>query len=156
MEKIASIKASEPNNLMAKHWSDEIYFRLPLDRRSQLLNCVKSGCEYPHSKIGLFAMGVTDYDDFSFYFDKIIGEIHGISGNVQHISSWDLSKVDGLPPHGKMSLTRLNLSDTFIRVSVERNLRCTPLPGAMVSVLLPLHWLAPPRSHASWGTTSCA
>eukprot|EP00976_Prorocentrum_cordatum_P084158 1185539-Prorocentrum_minimum.AAC.2 len=42
-------------------------------------------------------------------------------------------KVDGLPPHGKLSLSRIGLGDTFMRITVERNIRSTPLPGAMVS-----------------------
>ena len=116
---------------MAKHFCNDYYKSLPADKQKLLLLCCKSGYENADSGMGLYAMSPTDYDELKPYFDKVIRDYHGITGDLKHINCWDLSKVEGLPEGGKLDLTALGLGDTSMRVRVGRNLKDFPLPGNM-------------------------
>jgi len=128
---IAKIKVSHPENRMAKHF-DNMYFKtLSAFDQNRLLMCCKSGVENPDSGMGLYAMSPTDYDDFKPYFDKVIRDYHGISGDLKHVNNWDISCVKGLPQGGKLDLSDIGLRQTSMRVRVGRNLSDFPLPGNM-------------------------
>lgn len=91
-----------PDNLMAKHFDFDYYKSLSPGLRKRLLRCCKSGAENMDSGMGMYAMHPEDYDLFKPYMDKVIRAYHKISGNVHHVTNWELStKADKLPAGGK-------------------------------------------------------
>eukprot|EP00241_Pyramimonas_parkeae_P006112 CAMPEP_0114245388 /NCGR_PEP_ID=MMETSP0058-20121206/11867_1 /TAXON_ID=36894 /ORGANISM="Pyramimonas parkeae, CCMP726" /LENGTH=422 /DNA_ID=CAMNT_0001358433 /DNA_START=151 /DNA_END=1419 /DNA_ORIENTATION=- len=129
---IQKARVDFPDNLMAKHFDFDYYKSLSPGLRKRLLRCCKSGAENMDSGMGMYAMHPEDYDLFKPYMDKVIRAYHKISGNVHHVTNWELStKADKLPAGGKLDLTKLGLGPTSMRVRVGRNLADYPLPGAM-------------------------
>ena len=43
LQQIADTKEANPNNLMAKHFSEEYFFSLSQDKRTRLLHCCRPG-----------------------------------------------------------------------------------------------------------------
>lgn len=129
---IKSIKVSNPDNLMAKHFDTSYFNSLSEDLKVRLEKICRSGVENPDSGMGCYAMSPDDYDVFEPYLDKVIRDYHKIKGEVHHVTNWDLSTVkDKLPEGGKLDLTKLGLGTTSMRVRVGRNLANYPLPGNM-------------------------
>lgn len=134
LEKIKSIKTSNPGNLMAKHFDNGYFLSLTPELQERLEMIVRSGVENADSGMGCYAMQPDDYDTFQPYLDTVIRDYHGIKGEVAHKTNWDLSTpnvVERLPEGGKLDLTKLGLGVTSMRVRVGRNLARYPLPGAM-------------------------
>jgi len=132
LDQIKHARATQPDNLMAKHFDFNYYYSLPTDLQKRLLMCCKSGAENPDSGMGAYAMNPEDYDLFKPYMDVVIRAYHKINGEVKHVTNWDLStKASKLPAGGKLDLTKLGLGNTSMRVRVGRNLKDFPLPGAM-------------------------
>jgi protein-arginine kinase len=137
LDQIMSVKKTNPDNLMAKHFDMKYYNSLPRELQSRLIQICRSGAENVDSGLGMYAMSPDDYDVFFEYFDKVIREYHKIKGEVNHKTNWDLTtqqkRLDDMGcPDGKLDLTKLGLSgQTSMRVRVGRNLASFPLPGAM-------------------------
>jgi hypothetical protein len=68
---IAALKVTQPDNRMAKHFTEDYYNSLPDDKKPGLLLCCKSGYENADSGMGLYAMSPTDYEEYQPYFDKV-------------------------------------------------------------------------------------
>mmetsp|Transcript_19986 Transcript_19986/g.35519 ORF Transcript_19986/g.35519 Transcript_19986/m.35519 type:complete len:450 (+) Transcript_19986:80-1429(+) len=132
IEKVNAVKASNPNNLMAKHFDADYFLSLSPELQKRLERIMRSGVENPDSGMGLYAMHPDDYDVFQPYLDAAIRDYHKIDGEVKHVTNWDLNSVkDKLPEGGVLDLTKLGLGTTSMRVRVGRNLAAYPLPGAM-------------------------
>ncbi|KAI8899651.1 ATP:guanido phosphotransferase [Globomyces pollinis-pini] len=136
VNKILASHVRNPDNLMAKHFSEAYYNGLPEDKKVRLLKICRSGGDNADSSLGMYAQQPDDYDVFFDYFDKVIREYHKISGPLQHVTNWDLStrqaRLEALGcGDGKLDLTKLGLGKTSMRVRVGRNLSSFPLPGSM-------------------------
>ena len=129
--KVEAIRASNPENRMAKHFDVEYYKGLGDDEKKGLVQCCRSGLENPDSSMGCYAMQPADYDRFKPFFSKVIADYHGVSVDAKHMNNWDLDSVEGLPEGGKLDLEALGLPALSMRVRVGRNLADFPLPGAM-------------------------
>lgn len=131
LDKLYKAKDSNPNNLSLKHFCLDYFESLSPQLKERFLKTIKSGIENPDSSVGVYAMYPDDYEVFKPFMDKVIREYHKISGDVHHVTNWDLSTVKGLPAGQKLDLTALGLGETSMRVRVGRNLANFPLPGAM-------------------------
>merc|ERR1719198_736019 len=76
-------------------------------------------------------MNPTDYEKFKPYLDAIIREYHKVPVGQNHVNTWSLEGVEGLPEDDKLDLTKLGVETVSMRVRVGRNLVNFPLPGAM-------------------------
>merc|ERR1712000_728359 len=132
VDKIASIKVSNPDNIMA-HCFDEAYFNTLDDaKKAQLLKCCNSGIDCPDSDMGCYAMNPSDYDDFKPFFQPVLERYHKVDLSKKgHENNWDLNGMTGLPEDGKLDVSRLGLSALSMRIRTARNLESFPLPGAM-------------------------
>ncbi|KAJ3272522.1 hypothetical protein HDV01_005473 [Terramyces sp. JEL0728] len=136
LNQIFAAKATNPDNLMAKHFDSNYYQGLSHELQARLVKICKSGAENPDSGLGMYAMAPDDYDVFNEYFEKVIKDYHKIKGKVNHKTNWDLTtqqeKLNAMGcEDGKLDLTKLGLNKTSMRVRVGRNLSSFPLPGAM-------------------------
>uniref|UniRef100_A0A0G4FGF7 Arginine kinase n=1 Tax=Chromera velia CCMP2878 TaxID=1169474 RepID=A0A0G4FGF7_9ALVE len=137
LAKIEAAKHLNPDNLMAKYWDLGYFTSQNQLKQLGLLQIVRSGAENPDSGMGMYAMQPTDYDDFKKYFDECIKAYHKISGEVKHVSSWELKDAEdaeGIPADGKLDVRNIGIPDDqplSMRVRVGRNLSTFPLPGAM-------------------------
>ncbi|KAJ3322422.1 hypothetical protein HDV06_003142, partial [Boothiomyces sp. JEL0866] len=136
VNKILAAKVRNPDNLMAKHFTEEYYNSLDDAKKTRLLKICKSGGDNPDSSLGMYAQQPDDYDEFAVYFDKVIREYHKITSDGTHVNNWDMSsrkaKLESLGcVDGKLDLALLGLGKTSMRVRVGRNLSSFPLPGSM-------------------------
>lgn len=128
IEKIKSIKQTNPENLMASHF-DETYFRSLDDTLLKRLKKVfASGIENPDSQMGAYAMNPDDYDQFAQILDPMIRDFHGIPAEtgIAQRHDWDTSEVSC-----DLGAIDPRLKEVSMRVRVARNVSTFPLPGAM-------------------------
>jgi creatine kinase len=128
IKQIASIKQSDPQNLMARHFDSDYFESLDKALQQQLTKIIKTGIKNPNSSMGAYAMNPQDYDTFSQILDPMIRDYHGITDGTKiaqkhdwdtSITSCDLGAIDQ------------RLRDVSMRVRVARNVSTFPLPGAM-------------------------
>jgi len=128
IERIAEIKKSNPDNLMARHFDAEYFSGLNGEMQARLTRIIKTGTVNENSSMGAYAMDPDDYDQFAPMLDKMIRDFHGIadSDEIAQPHDWntdamncDLGAIDPL------------LKDVSMRVRVARNVASFPLPGAM-------------------------
>ena len=136
LDKCLAAKVRNPDNLMAKHFTEDYYNSLSPEMRKKLLKICQSGAENADSSVGMYAQNPDDYDTFFAYFEKVIKEYHKISGEVNHVNNWDLStRAEKLAQMGCvdniLDLASLGIAQTSMRVRVGRNLSTFPLPGSM-------------------------
>jgi len=132
IEQIKKIKAAHPDNCMAQAFDEDEYNKMTDDQKVRLLTCCLSGVANPDSCMGCYAMNPKDYDEFSWFFKKALGQYHKVDLNTKkHTNNWSLKGVEGLPADGKLDLTALGLPALSMRVRTGRNLNKYPLPGAM-------------------------
>lgn len=129
--KIAGLKFSHPENLMAKHFDVAYFNTLSDDEQKALLQCCRSGIANPDSIMGMYAMQPTDYDRFKQYLSKVLADNHHVAEDAKQVNSWDLHGVAGLPADGLLDLEKLGVPALSMRVRVGRNLANFALPGAM-------------------------
>jgi len=130
--RIAEIKAKFPDNCMAQAFDEEYYNTLNDDQKIRLLTCCLSGVANEDSCMGCYAMNPKDYDEFSPFFKKALGQYHKVDLNVKkHVNNWSFAGVEGLPESGVLDFTELGLPALSMRVRTGRNLNKYPLPGAM-------------------------
>ncbi|KAJ3276479.1 hypothetical protein HDV01_005102, partial [Terramyces sp. JEL0728] len=139
VNKFLAAKVRNPDNLMAKHFSEEYYNSLNESEKARLLKICKSGGDNPDSSLGMYAQQPDDYDVFAVYFDKVIREYHKITTDGTHVNNWDMStrqaKLEAMGcVEGKLDLASLGLEKTSMRVRVGRNLSSFPLPGSMTKM----------------------
>ncbi len=125
---IRTIRESNPENLMARHF-DEDYFRGldgPLCRR--LTRIIASGIENPDSQMGAYAMNPEDYELFAPMLDPMIRDFHGVPAEtaIAQKHDWDTSAMSC-----DLGAIDSRLKDVSMRVRVARNVSTFPLPGAM-------------------------
>lgn len=131
LARIAALKTSHPDNLMAKHFDVDYFNTLSSGEKDDLLRCCRSGIANPDSKMGVYAMQTTDYERFRPFFSSVLADNHGVSSGAKHVNNWDLTGVDGLPADGLLDLEKLGVPSLSMRVRVGRNLNGFPLPGGM-------------------------
>jgi len=125
---IAAIRATHPENLMARHFDGDYFDTLNRAKRDRLLRIVRSGLENPDSRMGAYAQFDADYKDFEPLLEPMIREYHDIPRQREIAQGHDWS----------LMATRCHLEDidpnlmgVSARVRVGRNLENFPLPGAM-------------------------
>jgi len=125
IEKIATIRQSHPDNLMAKYFDPSYFNSLSTELQARLREIIRTGVENPDSVMGAYAMSPDDYELFQPYLDRMIRDYHGIRGDLRQVSNWDCGEL--------MDLSRIDasLSNSSMRVRVGRNLEGFPLSGAM-------------------------
>jgi creatine kinase len=126
--RIAQIKHSHPDNLMARHFDAAYFSSLDGGMQKRLSRIIKTGIVNENSNMGAYAMDPDDYDQFAPMLDKMIRDFHGIAPDIEiaqphdwntGASVCDLAAIDA------------KLKDVSMRVRVARNLASFPLPGAM-------------------------
>jgi len=128
-DKIAEIKTSNPGNRAIKYFNKEEFDKLGDDAtKARFLACVRTGYENPSSGLGCYAMAPNDYEEFNFFFDKVIRDYHSAAPDAVHVTDWDAS---GVGENGVLDVTKLGLDELSMRVRVGRNLASFNLPGAM-------------------------
>lgn len=125
IEKIAKIRQTHPNNLMAKHFDPAYFSSLNSAHQQRLLQIIRTGIVNPESIMGAYVMHPDDYDLFQPYLDLMIRDYHSIQGELKQVSNWDCGELFDL------SQIDASLADSSMRVRVGRNLSNFPLPGAM-------------------------
>jgi len=125
---IAKTAAENPGNRAMKYFSQEDFEKLDDATKARFLSCVRTGWENPTSGLGCYAMAPNDYDDFNFFFDKVIRDYHSAAPEAVHVTDWDAS---GVGENGVLDVTKLGLEELSMRVRVGRNLESFNLPGAM-------------------------
>jgi len=132
LARIEDIKASNPDNIMAKVFDPSYFNSLEDDQKKRLLKCLKSGMDNPDSSMGCYANEVGDYDEFKPFFKRALEEYHKVNlTDKQHTNNWSLEGVEGLPEDGKLDLSTFGLGPLSMRVRVGRNLSKFPLPASM-------------------------
>ena len=130
--RILEIKASHPDNIMARCFDEEYYNSLDDPMKIRFLKCLDSGTANPDSSMGCYANQPSDYDDFKPFFSKALSEYHKVDLTVKkHVNNWSLEGVEGLPANGVLDLAELGLPALSMRVRTARNLNKYPLPGSM-------------------------
>jgi len=123
---IAQIKKDKPNNLMAKHFSNEYFDSLDEGKQRDLMKVCITGVANPDSGLGAYAMNPTDYETFYPYLGKVIRDYHSIEDEKQtHVSNWEIKDPESY------DVKKLGLPELSMRVRVGRNLSAFPLPGKM-------------------------
>jgi len=128
---VQKVRESHPSNLSAKHFCLDYFQSLSPQLKERFVKVIRSGAENADSGVGVYAMYPDDYEVFKPFMDGVIREYHKISGEVHHVTNWDLSGLPNLPAGQKLDLSALGLGTTSMRVRVGRNLAQFPLPGAM-------------------------
>jgi hypothetical protein len=72
VNKILAAKIRNPDNLMAKHFTEHYLGTLSQEKQQRLLKICKSGGDNYDSSLGMYAQQPNDYDEFFEYFDKVI------------------------------------------------------------------------------------
>ena len=126
---IKEIKKSNPQNLMARYFSEEYFLSLSEVKQNQLKKIIASGLENPNSQMGIYANETKDYDDFAQYFDLIIKDYHVIAPDIkiEQKHNWDIEETS-------YNLKKIDekLAHISMRVRVGRNLSDFPLPANMI------------------------
>jgi len=126
--RIRTIRRTNPENLMARHF-DEDYFRgLDEPARQRLERVIRTGIENPDSQMGAYAMNPDDYDRFAPMLDPMIRDFHGIPAETEIAQKHDWDT--GASPCD-LGAIDARLKDVSMRVRVARNVGSFPLPGAM-------------------------
>jgi hypothetical protein len=128
LDKIASVKTSNPGNRAAKYFDEGWFAGLGLPAQKTMINIVRTGFENPDSGLGCYAMTPSDYDEFSEFFEPVIRDYHGAGPDAVHVTDWDASDVG---ENGVLDVTKLGLPELSMRVRVGRNLASFNLPGSM-------------------------
>ena len=122
---------AKPGNRCAKYLCDEqvqaTVRLLPSEQLTTFVKCVRTGLENQDSGLGCYAITPTDYEQFGFFFNKVIGDYHkdDPAFDGAHESGWELPEA---PP----DLKALGLAEELsMRVRVGRNLGKFNLPGGM-------------------------
>ncbi len=126
--RIRTIRGTNPENLMARHF-DEDYFRALDDpSRQRLERIIRTGIENPDSQMGAYAMNPEDYDQFAPMLDPMIRDFHGIpaEADIAHKHDWNTSGMSC-----DLAAIDSRFKDVSMRVRVARNVSTFPLPGAM-------------------------
>ncbi len=125
-DQILAIRAKNPANRMARHFDPAYFDGLRAEDQARMARIVATGLANPDSSMGAYAMAPSDYEDFAPFFDALIRDFHGITGEISQPHDWDVSAkacdlgaIDG------------KLKDVSMRVRVARNVAMFPLPGAM-------------------------
>ncbi len=126
--RIAGIKQSNPDNLMARHFDAAYYKGLDAPLQQRLRKIIASGMENPNSNMGAYAMAPDDYDDFAPFFDKLIRDFHGIPDDIAISQPHDWDTTAQVCDLGAIDA---KLKEVSMRVRVARNVASFPLPGAM-------------------------
>jgi hypothetical protein len=126
-DRIASIRESNPDNLMARYFSETFYRNLAPLLRHRLDRIIASGLENPDSRIGLYAMYSEDYDLFRTVLEPIALDYHAVPVGrlpvqVHKPAVWDASALVSIISWPQGASLRLRLA---------RNLTGFPLPGDM-------------------------
>ncbi len=125
---LQSIRNTNPDNLMARHFNADYFRGLDAGLRQRLMKIIATGIENSDSQMGAYAMSPEDYDLFAPMLDPLIRDFHGIPEDVQiaQAHDWDSSK-------SSCDLGKIDprLEAVSMRVRVARNLGSFPLPGAM-------------------------
>lgn len=123
-----AIKAANPDNLMARHFSADYFRKLDDPLRRRLMKIIATGIENSDSQMGAYAMSPEDYDLFAPMLDPMIRDFHGIPGDVKIAQrhDWDTGQ-----PSCDLGKIDPRLEQISMRVRVARNLGSFPLPGAM-------------------------
>lgn len=125
---ISKVTGENPGNRAMKYFDKADYDKLGDDAKARFLSCIRTGWENPTSGLGCYAMAPNDYDDFNFFFDKVIRDYHSAAPDAVHVTDWDASAVG---ENGVLDVTKLGLEELSMRVRVGRNLESFNLPGAM-------------------------
>ncbi len=127
-EQIKTIKKSNPDNLMARYFSEEYFLSLDENKQERFIKIINSGIENPDSQMGAYAMAANDYADFAEFFDLLIRNYHQIPNEkkIEQSHDWEFS-------NSVCNLSEIDerLIDVSMRVRVARNIKDFPLPGAM-------------------------
>jgi len=123
-----AVKTANPGNRAMKYFDRADYDKLSDEKKARFIACVRTGFENPTSGLGCYAMSPADYDEFNFFFDKVIRDYHNAKPDAVHVTDWDASKVG---ENGVLDVTKLGLEELSMRVRVGRNLASFNLPGAM-------------------------
>ena len=128
INKIKTIKQTQPGNLMARHFNVEHFLSLDEDSRQRLAKIIASGVENPDSQMGAYAMNPDDYDAFATMLDPMIRDSHGIPADskIAQEHDWDMAGTAC-----DLGAIDERLKEVSMRVRVARNVATFPLPGAM-------------------------
>ncbi len=126
LQEVARIKQQYPENLMAKHFSEEYFLGLDESSQSHLMRMVNSGVANPQSHTGAYALQAQDYQQFAPLLDPVICDTHGIENAASMVQqhNWNAK-----PCH----LEQIDpaLADVSMRVRVGRNLQGFPLTAGI-------------------------
>lgn len=128
INKIKTIKQTQPGNLMARHFNAEHFLSLDEDSRQRLAKIIASGIENPDSQMGAYAMNPDDYDAFATMLDPMIRDSHGIPTDSEIAQEHDWDTAGTACDLGAIDE---RLKEVSMRVRVARNVATFPLPGAM-------------------------
>ncbi len=126
--RIAEIKQSHPDNLMARYFDAAYYGSLDAPLQMRLRKIIASGVQNPNSSMGAYAMAPDDYAQFAPMLDAMIRDFHGIPDGtpIAQPHDWDTSAVAC-----DLGAIDAKLKEVSMRVRVARNVASFPLPGAM-------------------------
>ncbi len=126
--RIAEIKQSHPDNLMARHFDPAYYNGLDAPLQARLRKIIASGVQNPNSSMGGYAMAPDDYQQFAPLLDAMIRDFHGIPDGtpIAQPHDWDVDAVTC-----DLGAIDTKLKEVSMRVRVARNVASFPLPGAM-------------------------
>ena len=151
------MQTAYPNNLMLKNFDIKWFNQLSQRDRYRVLRCTRSGFEQLDSSVGIYALDASDYDDFSYLFDRILRDYHRIPENepIRHVESQHTSRSFAPDSKAYTSISTLSLTpdatcystassqvqlprpdDTMggiesVRLRVARNLEGYPYPSSM-------------------------
>lgn len=125
IEKIKSIRVTNPDNIMAKTIDLERFAALSSEDQAKVSKIIRSGIDNPDSQVGAYAMSPQDYETFAWLLDPIVQTYHGVPDTFRQIADWNLT--------GDFDLKNIDpaLADISMRVRVARNTTEFPLPGSM-------------------------
>ena len=126
--RIRTIRRTNPENLMARHFEEDYFRSLDDQSRQRLRRIIASGIENPDSQIGAYAMNPEDYELFAPMLDPMIRDFHGIpaEADIAHKHDWNTSGMSC-----DLAAIDSRFKDVSMRVRVARNVSTFPLPGAM-------------------------
>ncbi len=126
--RIRTIRRTNPENLMARHFEEDYFRSLDDQSRQRLRRIIASGIENPDSQIGAYAMNPEDYELFAPMLDPMIRDFHGIPAEavIAHKHDWNTSGMSC-----DLAAIDSRFKDVSMRVRVARNVSTFPLPGAM-------------------------
>lgn len=126
--RIETVRSSQPENLMARHFDADYFKTLSEAHQTRLRKIIASGIENPDSSMGAYAMDPRDYDTFAPLLDPMIRDFHAIANDrdIAQPHDWDTAArscdLGAIDPR---------LKEVSMRVRVARNVASFPLPGAM-------------------------